>query len=202
MYLPPKFKFENQAEILEIIGKYPLATVISNAEEGPFVSHLPLVMDHYAGGVSLLGHLARANPHWKLLNGSEVTAIFHGPNAYITPKWYAENDVPTWNYAVVHIKGRVELIDEKEGIIDCLKKLTAHAEAGSKAPWEFWIPEERANLSQMIVGFRIVVDEMNAKFKMSQNRSDEDRKGAIEGLKDRGDETSREVARLMSKLLL
>lgn len=201
MYSPPKFKFENHDEILEIIGKYPLATVISSTENGSFISHLPLVIEPHGKGIALLGHLARANSHWKLLKGSQVTAIFHGPSAYVTPKWYVENDVPTWNYAVVHIQGHVELIEDKEGIIDCLKKLTAHAEAGSKDPWEFWIPEERANLGQMIVGFRIVVDEMNAKFKMSQNRSDEDRKGAIEGLKNRGDETSREVARLMSGLL-
>jgi transcriptional regulator len=193
-----KFKHENQAEIFEIIGKYPLATVISSTQKGPFISHLPLVMDPHEKGVSLVGHLARANPHWKLLNGSEVTVIFHGPSAYITPKWYVENDVPTWNYAVVHVKGRVELIEEKEGIIDCLKKLTAHAETSSKDPWEFWIPEDLSNLSQMIVGFRIVIDKMNAKFKLSQNRSDEDRKGAIAGLEKRGDEVSREVSRLMS----
>jgi transcriptional regulator len=169
-------------------------------ENGPFISHLPLVMDPHEKGISLLGHLARANPHWKLLNGSEVTVIFHGPNAYITPKWYVENDVPTWNYAVVHVKGRVELIEEKEGVIDCLKKLTAHAEASSKDPWEFWIPEDLSNFTQMIVGFRIIVEEMNAKFKMSQNRSEADRKGAIKGLDSRADQMSHEVARLMKKL--
>jgi transcriptional regulator len=100
MYLPPKFKNENQTEIIEIIEKYPLATIIS---PGPFISHLPLVIDPSSRDMILLGHLARANPHWKVLKDSQVTAVFHGPNTYITPKWYVVNNVPTWNYAVVHI---------------------------------------------------------------------------------------------------
>jgi transcriptional regulator len=196
MYLPAQFKNENEAEIIEIMGKYPLATVIS---DGPFISHLPLVIDTSKKELVLLGHLARANSHWKLLSGSKVSVVFNGPNAYVTPKWYAQNDVPTWNYAVVHIQGRAELIEDQEGIVDCLKKLTAHAEAGVVDPWEFWIPEDLSHLSAAIVGFRIVAEDIQAKFKMSQNRSEEDRKRVTEGLRSRSDQASHELAWLMNK---
>jgi transcriptional regulator len=198
MYIPALFKHENQVEILEIIGKYPFATVISGGEN-PYVSHLPIVVDSGKKDLVLLGHLARGNPHWKLLKDSKVTVIFHGPNTYITPKWYAENNVPTWNYAVVHVTGRAELIEDQEGIVDCLKKLTAQMEASASDPWEFWIPEDLSNLSAAIVGFRVVDCKIEAKFKLSQNRSNEDYQGVLRGLGARGDEMSREVLRLMEK---
>ena len=102
MYLPKRFKNGDLQKSISIIEKYPLETVISVTEAGPFVSHLPLVAENQESQLTLYGHLARANPHWKLLDRRDVYVVFNGPNAYITPTWYAENDVPTWNYAVVH----------------------------------------------------------------------------------------------------
>jgi transcriptional regulator len=153
----------------------------------------------------LVGHTARANPHWHLLRGTsaslgaDVKAIFQGPQSYITPQWYAENDVPTWNYATVHIRGRASLIEDPKGIKTCLEKLVSQMEAGRKSPWSFWIPGDLAgeSLSASIVGFRIEVQNIEAKFKLSQNRPEADRRGVIRGLDAAGDDMSLAVSELM-----
>ncbi|MGZ3749415.1 MAG: FMN-binding negative transcriptional regulator, partial [Pseudobdellovibrionaceae bacterium] len=166
------------------------------------VSHVPLIAERTDEGLVLLGHLARANPHWKVLVGKPAYIIFNGPNSYITPKWYVENDVPTWNYAVMHIEGVCSLIQDAAGIQSCLKKMTVAVESGAASPWEFWIPEDLAGegaLEKAIVGFAVKVTSIKAKFKLSQNRSEADREGVVSGLRARTDEMSHEVAALMSK---
>lgn len=180
--------------------KYPLATVISQSNEGLFVSHLPLVVEKHGDDVVLIGHLARANHHWKLMNEQSVYVIFNGPNAYITPKWYAENGVPTWNYAVVHAKGTSSLIQDGAGIKSCLEKLSQFAEREISDPWSFWIPDDLSQpgvLEKAIVGFSIKIESLQPKFKLSQNRSDIDRDGVMRGLESRKDDMSYEVLMLM-----
>lgn len=100
MYLPERFKVEDESEILTLVREYPLATVISVQDNQPFISHVPLVVEKRGDRYVLVGHFAKANPHWKLIEGP-TTAIFHGPNAYITPQWYPQNDVPTLSYLMI-----------------------------------------------------------------------------------------------------
>lgn len=200
MYLPKRFENEDWAQSQALMQKYPLATVISQTETGPFVSHLPLVVETNEDQVTLLGHLARANPHWRVMDGRPVYAIFNGPNAYITPKWYAENDVPTWNYAVVHVHGTCSLIEDSGGIQECLKKLSEFAEKESTDPWEYWIPEDLAApgvLEKAIVGFSIRVESVQSKFKLSQNRSVADRAGVMRGLESRQNDASKAILEMM-----
>lgn len=176
--------------------KYPLATLITTGENGPFISHLPLIVEDEKDGLWLYGHLARANPHVRSLDRAEVYAIFHGPNAYVTPLWYAENDVPTWNYAVVHVQGECEMIPDRQGIEVCLRKLSAHMERGERK-WEFWVPEDLAgNLEKRISAFKIKVESLQAKFKLGQQRSAEDRKGVEAGLRAGGGGFGAELADL------
>jgi transcriptional regulator len=204
MYVPPKFKVDDHAASLELMRRYPLATLISSSgSEGSFVSHLPLIAETSPEGITLVGHLARANPHWKHFSKGSLTAVFCGPNAYITPHWYKVNDVPTWNYAVVHAVGRAEIIESYDGIIDCLKKLSDHMNQSSQVPWEFWLPEDlnsRESLPRAIVGFRVSVQSLVAKFKLSQNRSTEDREGVRHGLSQRDDDQSRQLLELMNQI--
>ena len=138
MYNPQRFKSEDTDEAFNLMDQNPFATVITVAEGKPFVSQLPLIPKRVGDKIELVGHLARANPHWKSFSNSQATVIFHGPHTYITPKWYAENDVPTWNYATVHITGFVELIETHDGIVECLKELTAHVERHWPSGWEFF----------------------------------------------------------------
>ena len=203
VYLPRSFENTDLARSVALMRAHPLATVISvdsvDGDGTPFVSHLPLIVEREGDGLVCIGHLARANPHWKLLGGRRATAIFHGPNAYITPSWYAQNAVPTWNYAVVHARGVVTLIEDRAGIVRCLEALTATVEQGPGA-WQFWIPENlRDTLESAIVGFRLTVDSLQSKFKLSQNRSAADRDAVLRGLAGRTDAASHAVRALMEQ---
>ena len=200
MYLPRHFKNTDRDQSLALMRAHPLATVISVDDDGgPFVSHLPLIIEPDGDGLICIGHLSRANLHWKLLGGRQATAIFHGPDAYITPSWYVQNAVPTWNYAVVHVRGMVTLIEDRAGIVRCLEALTATVEKGPDA-WQFWIPEDLRNtLESAIVGFQLSVETIQSKFKLSQNRSEADRAGVLRGLAGRDDAASQSLRALMQR---
>jgi transcriptional regulator len=201
MYLPTRFDCQDKVAIRSIIENNPLATIITCEQNEPFISHLPLVLEeNEEKDWILVGHMARPNQHWKKIAGSTSTIIFHGPNAYITPKWYEHNDVPTWNYATIHLKGVTTLISDTNGIELCLKKLSDVSEKNSSDPWDFWIPDDLSGTSQLssaIVGFKISITEVKAKFKLSQNRSPKDLEGILKGLEARQDAKSSEIAKLM-----
>lgn len=204
VYLPRHFKSTDRDQSLALMQAHPLATVISVDQDGnPFVSHLPLVIERHSqpdgDRLVCIGHLSRANVHWRLLGGRNATAIFHGPEAYITPRWYEQNSVPTWNYAVVHVRGMVTMIEDRAGIVRCLEALTAAVEKGPDA-WQFWIPEELRNtLESAIVGFHLSVETIQSKFKLSQNRSEADRASVIRGLAGRDDAASQRLRALMQR---
>lgn len=201
-YNPTRYQATDQNEAFSLMEEYPFATIINIHDNKPFVSHLPLTPKKIESGIELIGHLARANPHWRHLQNSETTVIFHGPHTYITPKWYAENDVPTWNYSTAHITGRAQLIEDEGGILDCLRDLTAHVEHRWPSGWELFVPDDLAGdiLTKSIVGFKITIDKINFKKKLSQNRTPADRAGVLRGLETRTDEHSHLVLADMLKL--
>lgn len=206
MYSPKHFDVQDNELVLQLIEDFPLASVVSCDEEGdPFINHIPMIAEKRGDTVILYGHMARRNPQWRhFIEGSSATVIFHGPHAYITPTWYVSGrDVPTWNYAVVHLKGTMELVEDFESLCELLEKLTKKFESGRVHAWEFELPEDLADshaLTQAIVGFKMRADRVEAKFKLSQNRSESDRIGVIEGLAGQGDEMSRKIRDLMAKL--
>ena len=170
--------------------EHSFATLITPATPEPMVSHLPLLL--VAGCEphgTLIGHFARANPHWQRAVGVESIAVFHGPHAYVSPSWYGEPDrmVPTWNYASVHAHGTLTIIDdavEAQGIMDAL---VARFEGARAAPWQFKREErERDALMRAIVPFRMRIKQIDAKFKLSQNRSGDDRSRVIAALRAEG----------------
>lgn len=188
-------------EAFDLMDRNPLATVITVVQGMPSVSHLPLTPKRVGDSIELIGHLARANSHWKSFLSSQGTVIFHGPHTYVTPKWYTENDVPTWNYLTVHIAGKIELIENYDGIVECLRELTTHVERHWPSGWEFFIPDDLVGdiLTKSIVGFKIKVDEINFKRKLSQNRIPADCAGILKGLETRNDDNSRLILDEMKK---
>ena len=204
MYNPQRFKSSDTNEAFELMDRNPFATVITVVDGKPQVSQLPLTPKKVGDKVELIGHLARANPQWKSFVNTSVTVLFHGPHTYITPKWYAENDVPTWNYASIQVTGKIELIETQDGIIECLKELTSHVERHWPSGWEFFIPDDLQGeiLPKSIVGFKITVDEISFKKKLSQNRSPADRAGVLIGLSNRLDDNSTQVLQKMLDLYL
>ncbi len=174
MYTPRHFAAEEAAG-LDLIERNGFGALVMQGADGrPEISHLPFVLDR--GGNRLLAHVARANPVWKLMDGgTQATAVFQGPNAYVSPDWYEKPaaSVPTWNYAVVHVHGRPAPLDDA-GLIDLLVRLSAVHEAklAPKKPWTVDKLDETffANLRKGIVGFALPVERIEAKIKMSQNK--------------------------------
>jgi transcriptional regulator len=193
MYLPDAFRLDDRATLFAQAEAYPFATVITHGEGGLAVSHLPLLVD--AGRDLLRGHLARENPQLAhLAAGAEVLAIFHGPHGYVSPSVYAEQpSVPTWNYVVVHARGRSRLVDEL-GLRGILEDMVERFDATG---WRLEAPEEfvRAKLGA-IAGFEIALEHLEGKWKVSQNRSLTDQARVVAWL-ERGDESSRALAALM-----
>jgi transcriptional regulator len=208
MYLLKHFEPHNEKLIETIIEDYPFATVISFDEKNePFFSHLPLIMSQSEKSFILLGHLARQNPQWlHFRNNPKIKVLIHGPHTYITPTWFRSGrDVPTWNYVAIHIDGTAKLVEDFKGLTSILEVLTKKFEKGSAKPWELELPTDLLTpetLCAAIVGFQIQIDKIEAKFKLSQNRSLEDKRGVVEGLAARTDDMSREIRQLMMDISL
>ena len=173
---------------------------MSVADGAPFVTHLPLLAQRDGDTIVLTGHLARLNPHARMLDGMRVLAIFNGPHGYISPRWYEKRsaDVPTWNYATVHCSGVAQLTTEA-GKLDALRRLVHEMEGTLPGAWSVdeLSAAARDAMLKNIVAFTVRVDSLTAKFKLGQNRSDADRAGAVAGLRALGDHPSLALADAM-----
>jgi transcriptional regulator len=179
LYVPGHFGAGNRVAIARLLHDHPFATLVTPAAPEPHVSHVPLI---WAGDCepygTLLGHFARANPHVEVAADAESIAIFHGPHAYVSPSWYAEPTaaVPTWNYAVVHAHGTLEFAREPAETRAILDLLIHRFESGRNAPWVPGLsPAQMKAMVSAIIGFRIKIKRIDAKFKLSQNRTSDDR---------------------------
>jgi len=204
MYAPPMFDLSDAAAIRGIIRAHPFATLVSTGDAGvPFVTHLPLIHieDDSANG-HLLGHVARANPHWKLFGKAPTVAIFGSANAYISPSWYTSADmVPTWNYQVVHAHGTPAIVADDNAALDVVVKLSAFFEAPLPKPWTIdkMTPGKALGMMKGIVAFTMPVARFAAKSKIGQNRTVADQRGAAEALLALGGAGNTAIGALMRK---
>lgn len=204
MYIPEHFKETNSERISALIDGNSFGMLITAPDGVPFVSHLPFIFDYAAGSKGkLLCHMARANPQWQHFSScGEVLAIFQGPHAYVSPSWYSSPGVPTWNYAVVHLRGKPRLIESESELEALVERLTHVYESHMPNPWQpNFAGERRIKLLNMIVGFEIEITNIQAKFKLSQNRSPEDQQSVVERLGQSSNQTEVAVATLMSEEL-
>ena len=189
MYIPHRFRNTDLAEVKRFIGANSFGLLVNTVEGRPWGTHIPLELDvDPAGREVLYGHVARANPQWReFAPGREVLAIFTGPHAYVSSSVYQEPDTPTWNYIAVHLYGEVELVEGEEMRI-LLRRLLAKYEGDSpRAVTLEGLPERVANLVQGIVAFKIVIREVQAAFKLSQNRDAHDHAAVVAALEARGE---------------
>ncbi|MBN9461468.1 MAG: FMN-binding negative transcriptional regulator [Burkholderiales bacterium] len=208
MYIPKHFD-EPRIDVLHaLIRARPLSTLVTLSPGGIDANHIPLhLSDDPAPLGTLRGHVARANPVWSdLAKGGDVLAIFHGPDAYVTPSWYptkAETGkaVPTWNYAVVHAHGAPRVVDDPSWLRTHLTALTAHNEAAFPEPWHYSdAPAEFTDkLLEAIVGIEITITRLSGKWKASQNQPERNRIGVVHGLRARGGDEALEVAGLVER---
>ncbi len=186
MYVPPSFAVSDQKTLDSFIERYEFATLTSSSSTGLMASHIPIMLRRSAGKAVLVGHVARANDQWRQFDGNaEALAIFHGPHAYVSPTWYATAPaVPTWNYAAVHVYGKPRAREEGEFTAAALRDLVARHEVSRAKPWrtEDLARDVFEKLAKAIVAFEMPVDRIEGKFKLGQNRSQDDRVGMLEGL--------------------
>ena len=203
MYIPPYYKNNNLEEIKQFIRDNAFAVLISNGKNAPDASHIPLELIEESDGHSFLqGHVSRGNPQWKNFSSNDnVLAIFQGPHSYISSGWYNHINVPTWNYIAVHVTGKIEIVEEGE-MYESLKKLVDHYESGSEKPVK--VEEMPHDMMEKymkgIVGFKIQIEKIEGKWKLSQNRDDEDYKNIIDQLQKLNDINAGLVAEEMKKL--
>ncbi len=190
------------SEAVKLVQRTRFGLVISQHKGELQFSHLPLIADVEDGQlVKVRGHMARKNPHWKALEEEpQGVIVVNGPNAYVSPQWYKVSPAgPTWNYVAVHVIGRVRLLPSEEHLNQIVNDLIAVNEAEMPSPWSVknYSPARRAALLPHIIGFELIVEKIEHKFKLSQHYADIDKKGAADGLKSRGTDMTRGIAELM-----
>lgn len=208
MYVPPAFNEQDPDFLWDIVRTHPLGLLISQ-DVGEIVANLmPFEVNIEGHRATLSAHLAKANGQWRNLDGQTVLAVFQGANTYVSPQWYATKRehgrvVPTWNYAVVQVRGRVRVIEDRQWLLSQVSRLTNHHEqsVGSGAAWKVTDAPDDFIQSQLkgIVGIEIEVSQLTGKLKASQNRNAADRAGVVDGLERLGGEPNQAMAGLVRR---
>ena len=201
MYIPKYFKVTNVDEIWDFVQKNSFATIVTTEQVKPIATHLPLVLKKKGDDYYLTGHMAYGNPQWRTFETCEdVLVMFQGPHAYISSSWYSQENVPTWNYQAIHMYGKVSIIEKVE-LIEELTQMLEKYEQNRENPvlWDKLSPKLIDNQLKGIVGFKIKVEEIQAAYKLSQNRNDTDYTNIIDKLQNEGNPNSNQIAEQMEK---
>lgn len=205
MYTPPAFRDDDKDSLTATIRAARLAILVTATAEGPLATPLPLLLDENEGEHGVIyGHVAKANPQWRVPPLGDGLAMFMGPDAYVTPAWYQAKQetgkvVPTWNYIAVHAHGPIEFFEDADRLLEVVTRLTNLHEGERILPWA--VSDAPADFIQSqlkgIVGLRMPIAKLEGKRKMSQNRSAADRAGVVSGLSSSDRPSDREVAPLI-----
>lgn len=210
MYLPASFVEDRPEVLADLIARHPLGLLLTVDGADIQASHLPFLLQPATetAPARLVGHLARANPHGRNLDGAEALVVFQGPDSYISPSYYPSKkrdprQVPTWNYAVVHARGRVRVRSDAASVHAIVSELSAHFESTRPEPWSVADapPEYVDGLSRMIIGIEVTVTALVGKWKMSQNRLAEDAAGVAAALSQGESERARAVGQYVQEAL-
>jgi len=199
MYVPEHFRVRDHAAAIGFMRANPFAILISGTDDGPFATHAPIAICEAGEKLAIRGHVARANPHWRHLERQpNCLTIFHGPHAYVSPANYATREVvPTWNYGAVHVYGTARVFSAPSELLAVLHELIPMFEPAYADQWASLSAAYRERMLSHIVGFEITVTKIEAKFKLSQNRTRKEQANIIESLSAAADTTASGTARLM-----
>jgi transcriptional regulator len=203
VYIPEHFRVRDHANAIEFMRANPFTILISCTAEGPFATHVPIVIREHGDQLLLRGHVAKANPHWKYLQASPANTLvlFHGPHAYISPTNYETREVvPTWNYGTVHAYGNARVFSAPEELLGILHELIPMFEAPYADQWASLSQGYRERMLSHIVGFEISVTRIEAKFKLSQNRTKQEQENIITSLGAASDTAISGTCELMREL--
>jgi transcriptional regulator len=201
VYIPEHFRVHDHADAIAFMHANPFAILISSTDEGPFATHVPVFVSSTGNSLVLRGHVAKANPHWRHLEQNSVClTIFHGPHAFVsTSNYVTRENVPTWNYGAVHVYGNARTFASPEDLQGILDQLIGTFEPAYADQWAGFSETYRERMLSHIVGFEIAVTKIEAKFKLSQNRTKEEQTNVITSLEKAEDTAISGVSRLMQQ---
>lgn len=205
MYTPSHFQVDDLAALHAQMQRHPFALLVTPYQGELHMTHLPLHLDIAGGGRGTLeGHLARVNPHCDALKaGAPSVAVFRGPDAYVSPRWYLDpaKNVPTWNYVAVHAHGRPQPVENPADVLKLIGTLTDEHEAYIEQPWNVREAQAHAEkLASHVLGFRLPIERLEGKFKLSQNRPPADRARVMQAFARSAEMPVREMLGMMEKL--
>ena len=201
MYIHKFFQVNDFKEIEKFIQSNSFGMIVTEDQGKPLAPHLPLIFQKNGDDYYISGHIAKGNPQWKTLNGNgNVLIIYQGAHAYVSSSWYEKENVPTWNYQAVHLYGEATVLNEQE-TIDGLKTLLTKYEQNRENPvlWDN-LAENTQMQAKAIVGFKVKIKKIEAAYKMSQNRNEQDYNNIIKNLEDEHNSSSKAVADVMKEI--
>lgn len=201
MYIPKFFQVNDFKEIEQFIQSNSFGMIVTEDQGKPLATHLPLIFQKNGDDYYISGHIAKGNPQWKTLNGNgNVLIIYQGAHAYVSSSWYEKENVPTRNYQAVHLYGEATVLNEQE-TIDGLKTLLTKYEQnrGNPVLWDN-LAENTQMQAKAIVGFKVKIKKIEAAYKMSQNRNEQDYNNIIKNLEDEHNSSSKAVADVMKEI--
>jgi len=198
MYIPSYYKEADFPKLLSFIQAHPFALLCTSGPGGIMGTHLPLVVERKENTVIITSHMARPNPQWKdFESGTEILIVFQGPHGYVSPSNYEKKqNVPTWNYIAVHAYGKAKLLPDSYPV---LEKTIATFEPGFYSQWKELSAEYKEGMVKGIVSFEIEIERLEGKFKMSQNKTAQERENVIHTFENSGDGAAVELAAAMKK---
>lgn len=200
LYIQDEYRQDDLDHLRWLIGEYPLGVLITMRKGCPVAGHVPFILSYSSDAVVLLGHLARANSQWADMQSQErVQIIFNGPQAYVSPRWYATPGVPTWNYAVAHVHGTARLVEDVRHVAEIIERQEAFHERRELGEGDNEISGVSYDPQRLgvIVGIEVAVERIYGKFKLSQSRPMEDQRQVMERLKVSSQPMAEHVASLM-----
>ncbi len=198
MYTPKRYLTTDREEILNFIKTYSFATIVTVKNNFQSATHLPFVVTETEGNIVLTSHFAKANSQWTEITEKRVLVIFSEPHAYISPRHYeSEMNVPTWNYVAVHAYGKGKIITGKEEAYATLDAMIDVFEKAYKLQWDTLAADYKAKMLNGIIPFQIMVDDIQAKKKLSQNKKETERQRIISALEKSNDTNEKTIAELM-----
>ncbi len=205
MYVPSHFDEPDLKTLHDFIEHHSFGLLVSQVDGLPFATHLPFLLERDSGeNGTLVGHTARANSQCAVAKDQSVLAVFSGPHTYISPTWYeADNVVPTWNYVAVHAIGKLEIVEDQSNVSKIVQTMTDFYENSLPKPWAFNETTAFAErLLTQIVGFRIVIEKLEGKWKLSQNHPVERQEKVVAALRKQVDENSQAISAMMRDRLI
>ena len=201
MYIPSFNTFPDKQEVITFMQKYSFGTIVTAADGLPVATHLPFLIDEKDDQIIISSHFAKANPQALDVANNDVLIIFTEPHAYISPKNYEkEANVPTWNYIAVHAYGKVRMLETEQEHLDLLERTINYYEAAYFKQWEQLPYNFKSKMIKGITGFEITVTDLQAKSKLSQNRSEIEKENIIHSLNESEHTYDRDIAAYMASL--